>query len=102
VPGYDPTDSDRVNAKLTGGEFVLKRQAVDYYGPSLLHKLNNMRMPRLPGYATGGSVSVPVAQEVAKFTTPIVLNIGTEKFDVMADDEVASALVRFINQEGGL
>lgn len=60
VPGYDASDSDKVNAKLTGGEFVIKRSAVDKYGLGLLTQINNKKLGK---YANGGLVSpLPVSR----------------------------------------
>ena len=112
VPGYDPTDGDKVNAKLTGGEFVIKRRSVDKIGLPILNQLNNvvskaavrsMRLPKLPGYADGGLVGgASTTASMTPAQTPINLNIGGESFGVMGDREVAAALQRFINSEGGL
>lgn len=96
VPGYDSTDSDRVNAKLTGGEFVVKRSAVDAYGTSLLHSINNMSLPK---FAKGGEVGGATSSGNIQ---PINLNIGGKSFKMMSDREVAESLQRFIDSEGGL
>ena len=55
IPGYDPYDSDDVPALLTRGEFVVKREAVNYYGDDFLYKLNNKLIPK---FATGGLVEI--------------------------------------------
>lgn len=115
VPGYDPTDSDKVNAKLTGGEFVIKRSAVNVIGVPALNRLNNivkskdvrlMRVPRLPGYATGGLVDTDTA--VTKSSPSLgdlgtlTLQVGGQAHHVLAPREVAEALQVFLNSEGGL
>jgi hypothetical protein len=104
VPGYDPTDSDKVNALLTGGEFVIKRKAVDAIGSKVLHDINNLRVPKLPRYAEGGLVggSSSGSSSASPAMTPINLNIGGQSFGVMSDADVAEALQRFINSQGGL
>ncbi len=99
VPGYDSTDSDRVNAKLTGGEYVIKRSAVDKIGVSALHAINSFKMPKIPGYAEGGLVG---GASTPQNLTPINLNIGGNTFGVMGEREVAEALQNFINSEAGL
>lgn len=96
VPGYDATDGDRVNAKLTGGEFVVKRSAVDAYGTSLLHSINNMSLPK---FATGGQVGGAATQTELQ---PINLNIGGQSFKMMTDRDIAESLQRYIASEGGL
>lgn len=105
VPGYDPTDSDKVNAKLTGGEFVVKREAVKAIGLKALYDINNMRLkiPQLPRFATGGLVGSTTSSTVtAQQLTPINLNIGGQSFGVMSDRDVAEALQRYFGSEGGL
>jgi len=103
VPGYDATDSDSVNAVLTKGEYVIKRKAVDKIGVAALHAINTLKMPKLPGYADGGVVGGTASSQtsVAAAQTPINLNIGGKTFKVMSDLEVAEALTRHINTQGG-
>jgi hypothetical protein len=105
VPGYDPTDSDSVNAKLTRGEFVIKREAVKKFGVKMMYDINNMRfrMPKIPGYATGGEVGSPSSSNViGGNVVPININIGNKSFQMMSDRDVAEALHRYIKNEGGL
>jgi len=45
VPGPD-VNRDIVPAKLTPGEFVHKKKAVDYYGSGIMNALNNMLIPK--------------------------------------------------------
>ena len=97
VAGYDSTDSDKVTAMLTGGEFVIRRQAVDSIGLSTLHAINSMTMQKPQGYADGGVVGGS-----GSGLQPINLNIGGESFKVMSDRDVADALTRYISTEGGL
>ena len=56
VSGYDPTDSDSVNAKLTGGEYVINRTATDFIGIGVLDAINAMKFDKPKGYAEGGVV----------------------------------------------
>lgn len=67
LPGYAGGDmvrgpgtgtSDSILARLSNGEFVMRAAAVRHYGPELLRKINERRMPR---FASGGEVgrSVP-------------------------------------------
>jgi hypothetical protein len=101
---------------LTGGEFVIKRKAVDIIGVDNLYKLNNvvnskkmpsLKVPKLPGYATGGLVGA--GQPSASITSPGLGNLGTltlqaggQAHQVLAPKDVAEALQVFINSEGGL
>jgi hypothetical protein len=79
--------------------------AVDTFGTKLLHDINNMRfrMPKLPGYATGGEVGgSSITNEIGGNVVPINLNIGNKSFQMMSDRDVAEALQRYIKNEGGL
>ena len=95
VAGYDATDSDKVTAMLTGGEYVIKREAVDNIGLDVLHNINNMTVK---GYSQGGQVSSGGESGVQ----PINLNIGGNSFKMTSDRETAEALQRFLESEGGL
>ncbi len=130
VPGYDATDSDKVNAKLTGGEYVVKRRAVNKIGVPVLHAINQeavspaaanalienhkvpksfaspIRMPRDRGYAEGGLVagagqSVPVQSSLGDLGT-LTLKVGNEEFEVYSPRKTAEALQIYIESEGGL
>lgn len=62
---------DRVPAMLMGGEYVLNKNAVDYYGPSFLNKINNgLVNPR--GYAAGGLVG----RDSAGFNNDIISSVA--------------------------
>jgi hypothetical protein len=99
VPGYDASEGDRLLASLTAGEHDINRSAADSIGRDVLEYMN--RFKRLPGYATGGMVKT--ANTTAEFTPqPVVLNIGTQQFDLTADRTVAESLQRYIETEGGL
>ena len=98
VPGYDPTDSDKVPAMLTAGEFVVRRQAVDKYGAAFLNMVNSMQLPK---FANGGEVSPGRIADPVQMR-PIQLNIGGRSFQTMAATEVASALEQYLTAEGGL
>lgn len=100
VPGYDPTDSDRVNARLTGGEYVIRRKAVRHYGTDALSKINKMLVPK---YAAGGNVGGSGGNSEAMANPTVVnLTIGAQTFKMMTDKEIADALSRYIETEGGL
>lgn len=102
VAGYDPTDSDSVSAKLTGGEFVVKREAVDAYGLSLLYAINNMKFSFPKGYATGGEVGRSSNTVTPTPLTPVNLHLGGNKFGMQAPQDVVDAVISYINSEGGM
>ena len=97
VPGYDPTDSDKVPAMLTAGEYVFNRKTVDRLGVGFLDMINNGMLPQ---FAEGGGVSTGGSAPVS--LQPINLHIGNRSFQAMAATEVASALERYLTTEGGL
>ncbi len=128
VPGYDPTDSDRVNAKLSGGEYVIKRRAVDHIGVPALNAINSMAVPKgvvsalasikkvgsfkmpkqVRGYAAGGLVggttvttNTPASPGLGDLGT-LTLKVGGNDLQVLAPRAVAEALTTYINSEGGL
>ena len=62
LPGWG--GGDRIRALLEAGKFVVRKEAVAKYGAGLLHALNNMRLPDVPRFATGGLVSRLVIPQV--------------------------------------
>lgn len=105
VGGYDATDSDGVNARLTGGEFVINRSAVDIAGLSMLNDINDKKYSSLKGYATGGLVggSNNVTSESNNFKNlgTLNLNVGGKTYPALVPQEVADALQIYMNTEGG-
>lgn len=53
IRGPGSGTSDSILARLSNGEFVMKTAAVQAYGESFFHSLNNMQ---IPGFAGGGMV----------------------------------------------
>jgi tape measure domain-containing protein len=53
ISGPGTGTSDSILSRLSNGEFVVRAAATSYYGPDLLHAINQMRLPR---FATGGVV----------------------------------------------
>ena len=95
VPGNDPYDSDSVNARLTAGEFVLKRASVDILGSDVLNRLNNSPRSLTSSGAGVASASQTPLQQVN-------LTIGQTTYKMMTDVEVAQALQRNLETQGGL
>ena len=120
VPGYDPTDSDKVRANLTGGEWVIKREAVDKYGHDFMAKLNSMQLPQMLAnggsvgvgnflgsvntpapikLAEGGPVSAPSLQTgPSKDLGTLTLRIGDQDFEVMTEEGVANSLAEYLKR----
>ncbi len=54
LPGYG--GGDRVPALLEAGEYIIRKEAVNRFGAGIFHALNNLRLPDIPRFATGGPV----------------------------------------------
>ncbi|HEB51571.1 MAG TPA: hypothetical protein ENI89_13270 [Desulfobulbus sp.] len=55
LPGYG--GGDRIPALLEAGEYIIRKEAVSHFGAGIFHALNNLRLPELPRFATGGPVA---------------------------------------------
>lgn len=53
ISGPGTGTSDSMLARVSNGEFVQRAAAVDYYGASFMHAINNLQLPR---FASGGLV----------------------------------------------
>lgn len=107
VPG-PRTDRDVVSARLTPGEYVLRREAAQWYGRSIMEALNRRLIPRsrlddfgvwsrpLPGivsaFATGGSVQQTAAPATGMVPAVVVADDGTME-RLLAGGE--NAMLRF-------
>ena len=98
VGGYDPTDSDSVNAKLTGGEYVIKREAVDFAGVSLLDAINNMNIPRPRGYADGGVVGGVVGAGVSRNISLNFMGDDGSPMQTMTDEQTAQKIENYFRK----
>lgn len=56
VSGPGGPTSDSIQAMLSNGEYVIRAASVKKYGASFMSALNNGRLKRTPGFASGGSV----------------------------------------------
>ncbi len=52
LPGYG--GGDRIPALLEAGEYIIRKEAVNRFGAGIFHALNNLRLPEMPRFATGG------------------------------------------------
>jgi len=55
VRGPGTGTSDSIQARLSNGEFVMRKKAVDKYGVNNLYKMNNLQAP---GFAGGGLIDL--------------------------------------------
>jgi TP901 family phage tail tape measure protein len=126
VFGAGTGTSDSIMARLSHGEFVIRAAAVEHFGPAFFAALNSLRVPLddlLRGFNVGGIVdgfdrsmrSLSPVQSFAKGglalagvaptsgssgpATRIDLHLGGRNFPVLADDDVARALVRVVRRE---
>lgn len=107
VHGPGTPTSDSIWARLSRGEFVIRAAAVQRYGLSTLHALNQMRL-RAPAFNMGGFVQSMTSSLVPRLAMggavmstagtgrPIVLNIAGESFHLLTRDaDTAVNLGRF-------
>lgn len=101
--------SDSILARLSNGEFVIRAAAVRKYGMGIFSALNNMLLPKLPAFAAGGPVDIPVdviphisgmldgmASQRPKPTRVVNLTIDGQTFPGMiAPEDTAQNLLRF-------
>lgn len=57
IRGPGTGTSDSILARVSRGEFIQRAAAVDYYGSSFMHALNNLQLPRFAG---GGLIGADV------------------------------------------
>lgn len=92
LPGYG--GGDRIPAMLEAGEFVLRKEAVRYWGLEKIFALNSLRLPR---FAAGGLVlpSAPAAASSAVGGDEMTLNlrVGSRDHRVRTSRETARDLV---------
>jgi tape measure domain-containing protein len=85
--------SDNILARLSPGEFVLRKRAVDHYGPKMLYRMNQMRVPR---FADGG-LATPhqaIGQPInASSGQPINLYLDGQKYQVTASSQTVEQMV---------
>ena len=82
IRGPGTGTSDSILARLSNGEFVVRRAVVDSLGLPFMNALN---AGMLPAFAEGGAVG----------GRPVTLNIGGESFPLTAGDGVIGQLTRY-------
>jgi hypothetical protein len=91
--------SDSILARLSAGEFVVKAAAVSKYGASMLHAINNLRLPK---FAMGGLVAPPVPAFASggPVGTPVHIHLPSgQSFAMSAAPDVARSLGRVLGAE---
>ena len=94
--GVPFTVQGRGGFEAEGGEYIVKKSAVDAYGVSYLDALNNMKMPKM--FAEGGMIPTPInntASEVSKGIQPLADAVGSMQLEVI---QVESKFTKMQNQ----
>jgi tape measure domain-containing protein len=92
LPGYG--GGDRISALLEAGEYVIRKEAVAKFGSGLFHALNNLRIPEIPRFATGGPVGGGDSMTVNLAFS------GGSSVPVTSTREQARALIREFDRMG--
>jgi hypothetical protein len=103
VRGAGSATSDSIPAWLSNGEFIIRAAAVRKYGVDFLGAINGLSAgpavkSGFPGFALGGPVSVSppaVMTPGAATGRPVVLSLGEQSFQMVADNDVAEKLIRY-------
>lgn len=86
VQGQGTGTSDSIPAKLSNGEYVQTKKAVDYYGKDFMQAINNMELPSFQ-FAKGGLVAPApinnVSSQVSKGITPLANAVTDSKVEVI-------------------
>jgi len=93
---------DKVKALLEAGEFIVRKEAVKSLGLYRMYQINQGKLPR---YQAGGGVNIPrfnsggsVTKDNSKGTVELNLNLGSEKYKTVADEDVAIALAEHLQR----
>lgn len=89
LPGYG--GGDRILALLEGGEFVLRKEAVAAYGRGFVSAINNLSLPQLPRFASGGAVGNAAAP--AGEVVTLNLNLGGRTHTLFGARDQVNGLV---------
>lgn len=68
--------TDTVPAMLSNGEFVLNKKAADYYGPHMLHGMNQMKFGKGVGHYDGGGPILPLPNISGHAAAPGGVNVS--------------------------
>ena len=98
VTGPGGPTEDKINARLSDGEFVIKASSVKKYGTSFMSAVNQGRIEPLPGFAKGGS---PIAakgmdKDQKKDYESLVREAKATVKKVNALDQIAAALKKVV------
>jgi hypothetical protein len=109
VHGPGTATSDSIPARLSNGEFVHRTKAVQHYGSRMMHAINNLTFPRVPGFSMGGLVdalsplrSMPrfaeggaVSAAGSKSSITLQMADGTQFAGLSAPADTAQAIVKY-------
>lgn len=91
IHGPGTKTSDSILARLSDGEYVVRAAAVDHYGAGILHRINNMQIPK---FADGGMVGGSAAGGAT-----VNLSLDGRTYSMQAGSVVAAALTDAVRRE---
>lgn len=95
-----PRGTDTIPAWLTPGEYVVRKQATDYYGKSTMQDLNRMKIPRSALQGGGGQTvivqapSAPGTVDLSARTIQAIAN-AVQPYLKVGDNVIAGASNRY-------
>ena len=107
IVGPGTGTSDSIPIWGSNGEFMMKTAAVKKYGVGFMNAINNMALD-LANFSVGGLVG-PSLNPFPRYAeggmidsggkTPVILDFGSEKFTLSADDNTVDHLARFSSRK---
>ena len=91
IHGPGTKTSDSILARLSAGEYVVRAAAVDHYGAGILHRINNMQIPK---FADGGMVGGTAASGAT-----VNLSLDGRTYSMQAGGDVVAALTDAVRRE---
>src|SRR5690625_7717550 len=76
--------TDTIPAMLTPGEYVVKKQAVDFYGPEVMRASNNMQVPKRVFTASGQMQNGPQVSGMAANGQRVTVDLSPSSIHAVA------------------
>ena len=76
--------TDTIPAMLTPGEYVVKKQAVDFYGPEVMRAINNMQVPKRFFTASGQMQNGPQVSGMAANGQRVTVDLSPSSVQAVA------------------
>lgn len=91
ISGKGTGTSDSILSWLSNGEFVMDAFTTRFFGSSFFSDLQlfarSGRMPRIPGFASGGPVGTAAIQAVTRDVVDVNLNVGGSTYSLFGERE---------------